>query len=454
MRNKFVTLFSRNRLIAIFGIIGITGFLLFWFRDRLYATPNAPCNTANDCFPNENCFQGVCIPSTCGNGICEPTDEPGCPDCVSSICGNGICETGESNSSCPMDCPSSSVCGNGICETNETSFSCPPDCSASPICGNKVCEFGENSQTCPLDCPATVCGNGICETNENSVSCPPDCPSSPTCGNFVCDPYESPATCPIDCAASTCGNGICDSGESIFTCPSDCNASADTDHDGILDAFDNCPNDYNPNQKDFDQDFKGDICDPPNSQNCDQLVQMLSSSCKTINPRIVSKIQNQCNKAVQLMGTPNRCENALPRLERIRQMVLAKCAIPSGCNTYLNLLQGMIDYAKEKATHHCCAPGYDQCGKKNGCSLVLTDPNNCGACGAKCPNRPHALSSCASGVCQYATCEPGYYDIDFDPSNGCEYYCPTKPGPEICGDNIDNDCDGTIDNPGTCLQPK
>jgi hypothetical protein len=36
----------------------------------------------------------------------------------------------------------------------------------------------------------------------------------------------------------------------------------DSDGDGILDGFDNCPDDVNPNQEDADRDQVGDACDP------------------------------------------------------------------------------------------------------------------------------------------------------------------------------------------------
>ena len=36
----------------------------------------------------------------------------------------------------------------------------------------------------------------------------------------------------------------------------------DTDNDGINDDIDNCPNDFNPDQFDNDNDRIGDVCDP------------------------------------------------------------------------------------------------------------------------------------------------------------------------------------------------
>lgn len=47
----------------------------------------------------------------------------------------------------------------------------------APYCGDGVCEVsrGESNATCPGDCPPTA-GNGVCEPGENSMNCPGDCP--------------------------------------------------------------------------------------------------------------------------------------------------------------------------------------------------------------------------------------------------------------------------------------
>ncbi|HZM90634.1 MAG TPA: hypothetical protein VFF31_29205, partial [Blastocatellia bacterium] len=47
----------------------------------------------------------------------------------------------------------------------------------SPNCGDGVCEVsrGETNATCPGDCPPTA-GNGKCEPGENTMNCPGDCP--------------------------------------------------------------------------------------------------------------------------------------------------------------------------------------------------------------------------------------------------------------------------------------
>ena len=47
----------------------------------------------------------------------------------------------------------------------------------APYCGDGVCEVsrGESNATCPGDCPSTA-GNGVCDPGENSTTCPGDCP--------------------------------------------------------------------------------------------------------------------------------------------------------------------------------------------------------------------------------------------------------------------------------------
>ena len=75
---------------------------------------------------------------------------------------------------------------------------------------------------------------------------------------------------------------------------------------------------------------------------------------------------------------------------------------------------------------------------------VLTDPNHCGQCGNAC-SLANASPRCGAGTCRIAECAPGFFDIDTNPANGCEYACqPTNGGVEAC-DNIDNDCDGVAD---------
>ena len=82
----------------------------------------------------------------------------------------------------------------------------------------------------------------------------------------------------------------CDDGDSctendVYT---NCNCAGtytDTDLDGICDAEDNCPNDFNDNQNDADQDGIGNVCDPI----CDAVGQ----PCHDFDPCTINDVLNE-----------------------------------------------------------------------------------------------------------------------------------------------------------------
>src|SRR6185369_13713328 len=102
----------------------------------------------------------------------------------------------------------------------------------------------------------------------------------------------------------------------------------------------------------------------------------------------------------------------------------------------------------------------DDCnGVKDDGVDLCNDAQNCGACGrncvalhgtAKCVHTGTAACDTTNTQCEIDTCDcngPGdcWHDVDGSFANGCEYQCdPTGPV-EICGDGIDNDCNGKID---------
>ena len=75
------------------------------------------------------------------------------------------------------------------------------------------------------------------------------------------------------------------------------------------------------------------------------------------------------------------------------------------------------------------------------------DPDNCGACGNVCGEVfPNGATACIDSACVFDGCLDGFYDLDGELINGCEYECtPSAPGDEVC-DGEDNDCNGFIDD--------
>ncbi len=70
-----------------------------------------------------------------------------------------------------------------------------------------------------------------------------------------------------------------------------------------------------------------------------------------------------------------------------------------------------------------CNFGFDDCNQdpKDGCEQsVLTDPNNCGACGNSCAGLPNAKANCTNGNCVFGACNAGFADCDGIAMNGCE----------------------------------
>lgn len=144
-----------------------------------------------------------------------------------------------------------------------------------------------------------------------------------------------------------------------------------------------------------------------------------------------------------------------------------ECALPNmngtcvGGECALSCQSGYVDLDGD-ATNGCeymCTPtagGSEVCDLgDNDCDGevdegidLMTDIDNCGACGRLCRTL-NATPVCEGGDCGFESCSEGFADL-LPLLPGCEYACPEyPPADEIC-DHVDNDCDGSVDedNPG------
>ena len=98
-------------------------------------------------------------------------------------------------------------------------------------------------------------------------------------------------------------------------------------------------------------------------------------------------------------------------------------------------------------------PGVEVCddedndcdGRVNEGFDLAVDPENCGGCGQRC-GFANGAAQCNEGRCELGACDPGFVDWDGDDANGCEREClVTNGGVEVC-DDLDNDCNGVVDD--------
>ncbi len=97
----------------------------------------------------------------------------------------------------------------------------------------------------------------------------------------------------------------------------------------------------------------------------------------------------------------------------------------AGCQTCFasHVAQSNCNFREECAVRQCDTGWFDCNGVySDGCEVDITsDTANCGECGKECGSQAvHAEMKCVNRSCQIASCEDGYDNCDFTPSNGCE----------------------------------
>lgn len=461
------------------------------------------CNTCgNSCsYTNAQalCASGQCALGTCnsGYGNCDSINTNGCESnlqtsalhcgsctatcsyanaaglCVSSACLMGPCSSGYGNCD--------GIASNG-CETNlQTSTNncgtCGSPCTyphSQTSCAVGNCQFigcdsgyynnnGILSDGCEYQCLATNggvedCTDSIDNDCDGDIDCmDSDCTSAPAC---------SPQTCTVPCSGQN-ANALCIGSTCTLTCLPDfgnCdNNNANGCETSLLTSTANCGScSYGCSLSNAQSACVSGACSisscAANFANCDGIA---SNGCET-NTQTSASNCGSCSAACSLTNAVSACSSG-------------SCSISSCAQGYGNC-DGSTSNGCEAGLltdpNHCglctttcrfpnadprcvsgqcslgtCYKGYADCDANtpNGCETnTLTSVANCGGCGTVC-SYPHAQAACASSVCTFTGCNPGYYNINGILADGCEYSCSvTNNGVEIC-DGADNNCDGEID---------
>jgi len=406
--------------------------------------------------PEENVI-GLCVPGQCEGvecserEICDPRTGS-CEDvCATRTCGDGFtCIRG----SCIEDncygrgCPFGERCRGGSCEPDpcfdvrcdEGAFCRDGDCIAPCLeaCGDdQVCVDGA--------CVEAPCG-GRCEPGEACVDdrCVPESCSPPCGARRVC---QAGACVDDPCAGVVCPGGtVCVDGSCATPPP----PPQPTPRLGVAagGGAQHCSVGETP----------GPLPGPP-------LFGLLAAAALALRPR-------------PHRPPPRRPRQRLPRWRRSRALGRRRGALLRTVTSGVVLLtlaggcevdtycfgdcpgDDRLDAGPEAdgggagprpdgAVPDGCVPrGEESCNRNDDdCDGLVDedfaeDPRHCGGCGIEC-SLPGAFPACIDGACAIDRCEIGFFDLNDNPSDGCEYRCPPS-GDEICDDR-DNDCDGRVD---------
>ncbi len=274
---------------------------------------------------------------------------------------------------------------------------------------------------------------------------------------------------------------------------------SDTDGDNICDPFDNCPGIANPDQSDCNGDGKGDLCDPDPfppevcdgiDNNCngsidEDLTRDCVTACGTgteicsagiwVNctaPPVLNEIcdglDNNCDGTVD-EGVTNACGTCGPAPDEICDGLDNNCngqvdeGVTNACGTcgpapdeicdgLDNNCDGTVDENLTRTCSTLCGTGIETCATGTWVNCTAPQPsteicdgldNDCnGVIDEGCSCTDGATRSCGTdvGACSpgMQTCTGGVWETT------CTGEIP--PQAEICGDGIDNDCNGITDD--------
>ena len=408
-----------------------------------------PCEDSEfPCAPGFRCVEGFCLTDPC-TGISCPADADG----TRNVCREGDCVALCSTVSC--DAPNVCRRTDGACVPNDCVFlpylcgdgercesgTCVADPCADVSCGAaEFCRDGDCVRSCAgVTCAANeLCRGGACEPTGCAEACPPTrvCRDG-SCVPDACETLRCGAGEVCDPAAGACIDDPCRN----ITCPS-----------GEVCALGECD--------DPPAGFDAGVGMDAGEGRRDVLA--TGGALCAARPGRGGGWAALALFGVVALGLRRR-------LIAGAALAIALSVLASGCAVEPYCLNGCDDRALDAPVEagdvrdagrdaplprpDGCAPGAEElCNEfDDDCDLRIDEgldlPNNeehCGRCGNSCIVAG-ARVECAAGECSFLGCFDGFYDVDGDETNGCEYRCfASNGGVEAC-DGLDNDCDGEID---------
>jgi Notch-like protein len=142
-----------------------------------------------------------------------------------------------------------------------------------------------------------------------------------------------------------------------------------------------------------------------------------------------------CNARCMQPNTAGTCANSTCSFECLPGWVDRDNNPANGCDYFCTPTNGGVEICD--LVDNDCDSNMDE-----GLDLE-TDVMNCGTCGNEC-RALHATPTCANSTCGFGACDDGFADI-VPAIAGCEYTCPVFPTRAESCDNVDEDCDGRVD---------